>query len=212
MNIKSLVISLIFLTCVVSGYGQVKEDFSLVKFPDQIHISESNQFRIQNDTEFEKIKSPLSGISLKFGWLASPEFRLFREFWLAGIAVDFSLANILSIGIEALPNYRTDSGPGYKFTTISTFGFVNGKIGLSFSKLTFFAGGGPGIQLLYTRATINSISDSSLSSNITYHILGGIQLNLGSLRLFVELNMIHFKVGDLRTEAWDRYLMFGIRF
>ena len=212
MRIKILTAALLLFVSVTRGSGQEYEGFSLARFSDQTQKSESAQYVVQDDYRYVQRKSPLSGTALKFGWLVSPEFKMFSEWWLVGISLDTSLANILAIGIEALPYYRSDSGTGFRVTTISTFGFVNGKIGLTFSKLTVFAGGGPGIHLVYTRATIDGTADSSVSSRFTYHILGGLQLNLGSLRLFAELNMIHFEVADFRTEAWDRYLLFGIRF
>ena len=91
--------------------------------------------------------------------------------------------------------------------------FVNAKFGFTFSKLTVFAGGGPGVSFVYFTDNLFGITDSQLDTKIIYHLLGGIQINLGALALIAELNMINFmNTGDSQEDPWLGYLMFGIRF
>lgn len=213
MRTKILMITLVFFASVISGYGEIQDDFTLARFSDQIQKYQSYQGMRQNNYVSIQKTNPLSGISFKYGWTVSPEFKLFSEFWLASVAADFALAKILTLGIEVQPHFDTFSEADYKATTIQAMTFVNAKFGFTFSKLTVFAGGGPGVNFVYFTDNLFGITDSQFNTKTIYHLLGGIQINLGSLALIAELNMINFmNTGDSQEDPWLGYLMFGIRF
>lgn len=216
MRTKILMITLVFFASVVSGYGEIQNDFTLARFLDQSTNYESTQGMRQNNFVSVQKGNPISGISFKYGWTVSPEFKLFSEFWLASVAVDFAVAKVLSIGLEVQPHFDSlilsAAGTNYKATTIQAMAFVNAKFGFSFSRLTIFVGGGPGINFSYYTDNLFEGDNSELLTKTIYHLLGGIQINLGSLVLIAELNMINFRTtGDLQEDPWLGYLMFGIR-
>ncbi len=159
----------------------------------------------------------IPGLALKFGWQRSPDPGEFSNAWMAAVSFDFALGNNLGLGLEIQPAVRSYSEIG--LNEIPIMGFANLKAGLNLGELlpflrplNFFGGGGIGVQAIYTAVDVGDETITNFQTNLAYHILAGLEFNLGGLRLLGEYQLTQVSDPAVDPNFWAHYLLFGIKF
>jgi hypothetical protein len=159
----------------------------------------------------------IPGLALKFGWQSSPDPGEFSNAWLAAVSFDFALGNNLGLGLEIQPAVRNYSEIG--LNEIPIMGFANLKAGVNLGELlpllrplNLFGGGGIGVQAKYTAVDVGEETITNFQTNMAYHILAGLEFNLGGLRLLGEYQLTQVSDPAVDPNFWAHYLLFGIKF
>jgi hypothetical protein len=160
----------------------------------------------------------VSGSVLKFGWMTSPDAGGFGNAWIASFGFDKGLGRDVGLGLEIQPAIRNYSDIDLKM--IPVMGFVNLKAGLNLGDLlpvlkflNVVGGGGLGAEAVFSSIGIDGGGTvTNFKMNFAFHLLGGLELDLGSLRLIVEYQMAQVRDSRVDSSAFRNYLLFGLRF
>ncbi len=160
----------------------------------------------------------ISGTFLKFGWQTSPDAGGFGNAWLASFGFDMGLSRNVGLGLEIMPAIRSYADIDLKM--IPVLGFVNLKAGLNLGSLlpvlkflNVVGGGGVGAEAVFQSIGVDGGETvTHFQANFAYHLLGGLEVELGSLRLLAEAQLA--QVSDSRVEGsgMRSFLLFGLRF
>jgi hypothetical protein len=160
----------------------------------------------------------VSGSFLKFGWMTTPDAGGFSNAWLASFGFDMGLGRNVGVGLEIQPAIRSYSDIDLKMIPI--MGFVNLKAGLNLGDLlpvlkifNVVGGGGLGAEAVFSSIGVDggkTITDFKV--NFAFHLLGGLELDLGSLRLLAEYQLAQVSDSAVDTSGFRHYLLFGLRF
>jgi len=160
----------------------------------------------------------VSGTFLKFGWQTSPDAGGFGNAWLASFGFDMGLGRNLGVGLEIMPAVRNYSDIDLKM--IPVLGFVNLKAGLNLGSLlpvlkflNVVGGGGLGAEAVFQSIGVDGGETvTHFQANFAYHLLGGIEIELGSLRLLAEAQLAQVSDSRIEGSGMRSLLLFGLRF
>lgn len=160
----------------------------------------------------------ISGTFLKFGWQTSPDAGGFGNSWLASFGFDKGLSKNLGFGLEIMPAVR--SYPDIDLKMIPVLGFVNLKAGLNLGDLlpvlkflNVVGGGGLGAEAVFQSIGVDGGETvTHFKANFAYHLLGGLELELGSLRLLAEAQLVQVSDSRIEGSGMRSLLLFGLRF
>lgn len=161
--------------------------------------------QLEKETYAQKAATPakrvLSGTSLKYG---------FGDHWLASIGHDFGLHRNLALGFELQPYYN--NYPELDLSIVEMNVFVNAKAGFRFSIFSLYGGGGIGPNLSYATTEIEGESFSQYESKLAYHVLAGTALNLNSIAIIFEYQMIMISDPVVDPDSWAYFFLIGLKF
>jgi len=160
----------------------------------------------------------ISGPFLKFGWMTSPKAGGFGNAWLASFGFDKGLGKNIGLGFEIQPAIRNYSEIDLKM--IPVMGFVNLKAGLNLGdllpvlkSLNILGGFGLGAEAVFQSIGLEGGETATkFKANFAFHLLGGLEFDLGSLRLIAEYQMAKVSVSSVDNSAFRYFLLFGLRF
>ena len=140
---------------------------------------------------------------------------------LVSVGYDFGIYHNFAVGLEIMPSYfnvKDDTVP-IKQTSIPFNVFFNAKGGVHLGGLIpflkiikFFAGAGGGIGSVYTNVTYAGDKLQKITIDPAVHLLGGLELDLGSVGLIVEYQKIKVLAKNQNPDPWVNYIVFGLRF
>jgi len=143
----------------------------------------------------------ISGSFLKFG---------FGERWLASFGYDYGLGRNFGVGLELQPYFES-----YSEIDLSVFQldvFLNAKLGFQLAFLKLYGGGGIGPNLSYALTEIEGESFSSFETKLAYHLIAGTELNLKSIGILFEFQMLQASDPNVDPDDWSYFFLVGLRF
>ncbi len=143
-----------------------------------------------------------SGTFLKFGFG--------EERWIASVGNDFGIKRSFALGFELQPYYKNYSEKN--LTVLEMNIFANAKLGYRYSFVSLYGGGGIGPNIYYANAEVEGESETRLDTRLAYHLLAGVALNIGSVALIFEYQMIMVQDPLLDPDPWTHFFLFGLRF
>ncbi len=160
----------------------------------------------------------VSGAFLKFGWQTTPDAGGFGNAWLASFGLDMGLGRNVGIGLEIMPAVRSYSDIDLKM--IPVLGFVNLKAGLNLGDLlpvlkifNVVGGGGLGAEAVFQSIGVDGgTTVSKFKVNFAFHLLGALEIDLGSLRLLAEYQLAKVSDSNVDSSGFRNLLLFGLRF
>lgn len=160
----------------------------------------------------------VSGSFLKFGWQTVPDAGGFGNAWLASFGFDMGLGRNVGVGLEIMPAVRSYSDIDLKM--IPVLGFANLKAGLNLGDLlpalkifNVVGGGGLGAEAVFQSIGVDGgTTVSKFKVNFAFHLLGGLEVDLGSLRLLAEYRLVQASDSNVDSSGFRNLLLFGLRF
>lgn len=221
---NSLSKALLFFLCLTFGLSGVSawaetevKPFQLFVPVDVFDLSASGlgQAPILYNVDSEDI---ITGFFVKYGMGSGG---ITEANGLVSVGYDFDISHNFAVGLEIMPSYfsvKDDTIP-IKQTSIPFNAFFNAKGGVHLGGLIpflkifkFFAGAGGGIGSVYTNVTYAGDKLQKITFDPAVHLLGGLELDLGSVGLIVEYQKIKVMAKNQNPDPWVNYLVFGLRF
>lgn len=216
---------LLFLLCLAVGTSGFAADLGKEVYSFSLHSPLKNFNLAQPQTGdmgmeryYDYQEDVIDGFFIKYGTGFS---NITEASWLISVGHDFSISRNIAIGLEIMPSYFSveDSSVPFSQTGIPFNAFINIKGGLHLGGLVpflkflkVFAGGGGGVGALFTSVTFDGDKLHKITFDPAFHVLGGIELDLGFVSLIGEYQKIKIMVGNQDPDPWLDYFLFGLRF
>jgi len=152
-------------------------------------------------TKVRSYDKVISGSFLKFG---------FGDRWLASFGYDHGLGRNFGLGLELQPYYESHSEIDLSIIQLDVF--LNAKLGFQLAFLKLYGGGGIGPDLTVASTEIEGESLSSFETKLAYHLIVGTELDLKSIGILFEFQMLQVSDPDVDPDEWAYFFLVGLRF